>query len=471
MSDVDRIVSTQLRLALSCLVLALAGGALSVLHYVPAASLWLNDLGLAMPRVRPVHTTFITLWIYGAAVAVVYAWIARQGEGLTAGDRLRFKFHTVCWASAGVGIFVTALMGVSSGREYFEFPPVFAIPLLAGWLAFAWSFWKRAFRGFWGQPVYIYMWTVGTCLFTYAFVEAQVWMLPTVGDNPLRDLQLQWKSCGTLVGSFNFMVYGAIAYVRERITGHTTAAHTRWTFALFGVGCLNSFTNYVHHTYHVPQDEAAKWVAFLVSMAEVIILWRVLIDVVASLRAAAPHHPSLRFLASVRNWNAFNLTMSIVISVPVWNSLIHGTHVVAAHAMGAEIGIDSMALFAGLTWLLLDRRPDFAARLTVPGSLRVLNFAAIALVGWLLAMGTANGWTRFHGETPPQWVTSGFWVFPVLGVTFAVALITLLVRWFAAIRDAYGDVASPQSNADASPSAQASSTTKPSPARAPIRNP
>ena len=38
--------------------------------------------------------------------------------------------------------------------------------------------------------------------------------------------------------------------------------------------------------------------------------------------------------------------------MPVWNSLIHGTHVVAAHAMGAEIGIDSMALFAAV----LDRR-------------------------------------------------------------------------------------------------------------------
>ena len=456
MSDIDRIVQTQLRLALTCLVLALVGGAFSVLHYVPAASLWLNGTGLTMPRVRPVHTTFITLWIYGAAVAVVYSWLARQAGGLTAGDLRRFKFHTVCWVTAGAGIFVTALLGISSGREYFEFPPVFAIPLLAGWLAFAWSFWKRVVKGFWAQPVYIYMWAVGTGLFTYAFIEAQVWMLDDVGANPLRDLHLQWKSCGTLVGSFNFMVYGAIAYIRERVTGQTTASQTRWTFALFGVGCLNSFTNYVHHTYHVPQDVTVKWVAFLVSMAEVVILWRVLIDFVASIRLAAPTHPALRFLASMRNWNVIHLTTSIAISVPVWNSLIHGTHVVAAHAMGAEIGIDSMALFAAVTWLLIEKRPDFAARLTVPGSLRVLNIAAAALVSWLLAMGLANGWTRYYGEVPPQWVTSGFWVFPVLGVTFAVTLVTLLVRWFKAIGAAYDD-GPPGGSADGSRSAKAPS--------------
>jgi nitric oxide reductase subunit B len=433
-AGLEGIVRLQIKLALTCLVLAMVGGAASVLHYLPAASAWLNAHDLTMPRVRPVHTTFVTLWIYGAAVAVVYSWLAREGDGLQRGDVARFKFHTVCWLLAGVGIFATALLGISSGREYLEFHPAFAVPLLLGWLVFSWSFWKRAFVGFWARPVYVYMWTVGTCLFTYAFVEAHVWLLPGVGDHPIRDLQLQWKSCGTLVGSFNFMVYGTIAYLRERITGETTPAQARWTFALFGVGCLNSFTNYVHHTYHVPQDVGVKWIAFMVSMAEIIILWRVLGDVVASLRAEAPRHPSLRFLASARNWNLASLAIAIAISVPPWNSIIHGTHAVAAHAMGAEIGIDSMALFAAVTWLLLQRRPEQRPALVVPRQLRFLNFAAGALVVWLFTMGVANGWTRYQGEVPPQWVTSGFWVFPVLGGTFAVALLVLVVRWLRLLR-------------------------------------
>ena len=418
------IVTTQLRMGLACLLLAILGGAASVLHYVPASSLWLNAHGLTLPKLRPVHTTFVTLWIYGAAIAAVYHWIAHQPGGLRRGDILRFRFHTFCWLASGAGILFTTLLGISSGREYLEFHPLFSIPLLAGWLAFAWSFVQRAFPGFWGRPVYVYMWSVGVCLFAYAFTEAHAWLLPGVGERPLRDLQLQWKSCGTLVGSFNFMVYGTIAYLRERVTGDAKSGHSFTVFLLFGVGCLNSFTNYVHHTYHVPGAEAAKWIAFLVSMAEVVILWRVFQDVVNSLRAGAPGHPVLRFLASARNWNCFNLVYAIAISVPNLNSIIHGTHVVAAHAMGAEIGIDSMVLFGALVFFL----PQTAG----PGlvlNLRALNWSAGALVVWLTTIGVANGWTRYHGDVPPQWVTGGFWVFPVLGSAVALSVLGLIVRY------------------------------------------
>ena len=30
-----------------------------------------------------------------------------------------------------------------------------------------------------------------------------------------------------------------------------------------GIGLLNSFTNYAHHTYHLPQSHVVKWVAFV----------------------------------------------------------------------------------------------------------------------------------------------------------------------------------------------------------------
>jgi nitric oxide reductase subunit B len=429
---VDRVVAIQFRMALACIVLAVLGGAMSVLHYLPAVSVQLNAWGLTFPQLRPVHTTFATLWIYGAGVAVVYHWLAHQGAGLTRGDLLRFRFHTACWIGAGVAMFATLLAGVTSGREYLEFHPAFAAPLLIGWLAFAWTFLKRALPSFWGCPVYVYMWTVGVLLFVYAFLEAHAWLLPGIGDRPVRDMQLQWKSCGTLVGSFNFLVYGTLTYVRERIANDSRPGQSGLAFALFGVGCLNSFTNYVHHTYHLPQNHTVKWIAFLVSMAEIVILWRVMTDVVRGLRARAPEHPTLRFFASARHWTASMLALAIAISIPNLNSIIHGGHVVAAHAMGAEIGIDSMVLFGALVWFLHDQRPRSRRMLTssvVRWNIRVLNVAAAALVTWLFAVGSVNGWTRFHGEPPPAWVTGGWWLFPVLGGTFAVALLALVARW------------------------------------------
>jgi nitric oxide reductase subunit B len=428
------VVTTQLRLGVLALLLALVGGAMSVLHYVPAASLWLNENGLTMPRVRPVHTTFASLWIFGVGIAVVYDWISRCSSPLTRAELWRFRAHTLLWIVAGAGILVTLLGGWFSGREYLEYHPLWSVPLLLGWLLFGWTFLRRALPGFWQRPVYVYMWTVGICLFVVAFAEGHAWLLAPVAEQPLRDLQIQWKSCGTLVGSFNFLVYGSLAYLGERISGDSRYGHSRLAFLLFGVGCLNSFTNYVHHIYHVPQDDAAKWIAFVVSMLEVVILWKYVADI-AKARGKAPRDPTLRFVVATRNWTACNLLLAILISVPSLNSVIHGTYVVTAHAMGTEIGIDSMALFAAVTWLLTQQYAQDPVALrriappTVALHLRFLNFAAGGLVAWLLAVGLTSGWRRLHGQAPPDWVVGGKVVFPLLGGCLALALLVLVWRW------------------------------------------
>ena len=56
-SDRDRIVALQLRLALLAIGLALTFGALSVLHYLPSASVALQSLGLGRAQRPPLHTT------------------------------------------------------------------------------------------------------------------------------------------------------------------------------------------------------------------------------------------------------------------------------------------------------------------------------------------------------------------------------------------------------------------------------
>ena len=198
---------------------------------------------------------------------VVYHYLATHHGGLTAGDRLRFRVHTACWLLAGVGILVTLSLGISSGREYLGFHPVLSAVLLFGWFAFAWNFLRRLRHGFWNQPIYVWFSTIGTLFFIYTFIEGHAYLLPSVFDSPVRDLQVQWKSCGTLVGSFNFLMYGSLIYVGEKLSGDRKYAQSSTAFWLFAVGCLNSFTNYVHHTYHLPQVHIVKWVAFLVSMA------------------------------------------------------------------------------------------------------------------------------------------------------------------------------------------------------------
>lgn len=431
------LVVIQLRMALACILLAVLGGLVAVLHYIPSVSEFLTSVGLPLAKLRPLHTSFASLWIFGAAIAVIYHWLS--GKGLSRADTLRFRFHTALWILAGLGIFITLSSGVFSGREYLGFHPVFSAALLLGWLAFAFNFLRRALPGFWRAPVYIWFWTAGVLYFIYTFVEGHAYLLPWVEESPIRDLQLQWKSCGTLVGSFNFLVYGSLIYVAEKLSGDRGYGQSRIAFLLFGVGALNSFTNFAHHTYHLPQSHTVKWIAFIVSMVEILILLRILWDISRAVRArvsGVPFVAATAFLGAAKWWTAAMLIVSIAISVPSLNSLIHGTHMVTGHAMGTEIGIDTMILFGALSFLLAEIRGSsetVAVELNSDRKRRMfvlLNLSTAVLVAWLSVSGVVHGVCRYMGEANPGWVSWGKIIFPLAGAGVAMALTSLARGWW-----------------------------------------
>lgn len=436
---VDRSVVIQLRMAISCILAAVLGGLLAALHYVPDVSTWLNARGLALTQLRPVHTTFASLWIYGGSLAVIYHWLSTQHGGLDRADRRRFRFHTICWITAGIGVFVSLLGGVTSGREYLDFHPAFSAVFLLGWFAFAWNFLRRLRHGFWGQPIYVWFWTVGTLFFVYTFVEGHAYLLPSVFENPVRDLQIQWKSCGTLVGSFNFLMYGSLTYVGERLTGNRAYAQSATAFWLFGVGCLNSFTNYAHHTYHLPQTPIVKWVAFIVSMLELVILLKVMIDLARAMKKrASPFCGRASWLNHAKWWTGTMLLYSIVISVPNLNSIVHGTHVIVAHAMGTTIGIDTLVLLGTGCWLIGETggtrvlpRLDCGLQ---RASVRWISTLLALLVAWLIVAGTVHGLHRYEGLPTPYWVAGSRWVLPLCGGAMGAWLVVVAVRMLSMLR-------------------------------------
>ncbi len=247
------------------------------------------------------------------------------------------------------------------------------------------------------------------------------------------DLRLQWKATGTLIGSFNLFVYGTLYYIGEKLSGDERYAHSRLAYALFGVGLLNAFTNFGHHTYHVPQSEVVKWISFLVSMAEIVILARVAWDVarLASRRVSRSFDPASFFMMSAKWWIVAMFFTAILISVPPLNSLIHGTHVVTAHAMGTEIGIDGMILFAAVAWILAECASRQVTR--VPGMRWPaigLNLSAALLVAWLHLSGTVVGYTRYQHLPPPTWLRDASpIVFVVAGLATALFMGVILAAW------------------------------------------
>ena len=433
---------TFMRGSLIAMSVTLVAGLLAAFYMIPTVAPFLQSVGLDLRQLRPIHTTFAGAWIFLGGAMVVYRYLQEQGGHVTEGDRWRLRVQVLAWAAAGAGILGTLLFRVTSGREYVGFHPVFSALIVVGWICYLWNFFRVVGPSFWRRPIYVTMWGVAFLLFLYTFLEQHAYLLPGIFADPVHDLRIQWKATGTLVGSFNLFVYGTIYFVAERISGDSELCHSKTAYALFAVGLLNSFTNFGHHSYHLPQSALVNWLSFLVSMTEIIILTRAVQDVWCLIRdKEEPLFSAARAsFAAAKWWVVAILFTSLLISVPPINAVIHGTYVVTGHAMGATIGIDSMILLGALFWILgefLSRSDGQEARVLDSVQMRRLliglNVSVAALVAWLHVAGLVTGVTRMGfapGEPyiPPAWLgaSSGL-VFTLTGAA-AVVFFTLILR-------------------------------------------
>ena len=429
---------TFMRGAMISLAIAMFAGLISILYYVPGFSDVIERTGMKFTSLRPIHTVFAVAFIILGGVSVVHRYFEDIAGPISNGERFRLHAQVYLWAIAGAGIIISLIMGVFSGREYLGFHPVFSIPIMLGWLLFVWNFFGNLGKGLLSRPMHATMWAVGALLFIYTFSEQYAWLIPGIFEDPLRDMRIQWKAGGTLVGSFNLFVYGALYFIGCNISKDTSYAHSRLAYALFGVGLLNSFTNFGHHTYHLPQDVVIKWISFVISMTEIILLARVVWDIAAMIKRERPNPPCTieLFMNATKWWTAYILASAIIISIPPINALIHGTTVVWAHGMGAAIGIDTMVLFAAISWILFEclerANIDTSELSTSKFRRRVLGFniSMAALIGWLTIGGIIAAIYRYQDLQNPQWfLKSNPWVLGATGLISFHYLSMLVNTW------------------------------------------
>jgi nitric oxide reductase subunit B len=425
----QRLLGLLFACALASNALAVVAGALASLAYA-GVSRWPGGLGFR--ELRSIHTVFATAWIYVAGTAVVYAYLLSAAPRPPAGFRTRLRIQLLLWGGAAAGMLASLSLGRFSGREYLEAPWVWSVPVYAGWALFAWNFFSVTRGRLSGQPVHVYMWSTSLVLFLVAFAEAHLWLSAGLGERPTRDIGIQWKSYGTLVGTFNLLVYGGLSYLGCLATSSDARALSPTASFLFFVGLLNTFANYGHHTYHLPQSAWVHWISFLVSMTEVVVLVKLLSDLRhGSVPAGAdPGSPVVRSLLRWANvWGLVLLGLAVILSVPQVNTLLHGTHVVVAHAMGSMVGIDSMALLACLTYLLGRlTRGWWPAPRCVAVAVTVANLGLLVLVAALTLRGAAVGLVRFLGPyapAPPEAMRHFPVVFATAGAFVAAAFLVL----------------------------------------------
>lgn len=421
--------------ALACSTIAIVSGMLGTLTYLEGFK---SVAGLNLQHLRPLHTIFSVAWIYLAGVAVVYFYLISQSAQLTRGFWLRLKCQLVLWGLAGAGTLVTVCAGVFSGREYIGGHWVWSVLIYLGWILFAWNFFSVVGLSLKGKPAFVYMWYTSLLFFLWTFAEGHAWHLALVGDYPVRDLAIQWKSYGTMAGSFNLLVYGSLGYLGCCLSKDSRYGYSNTAFFLFFVGVLNSFTNFGHHTYHIPQSHLVKWISYVISMTELIIVVKYLLSLGALLRArtARSQNPGVSFIVGMATvWSFLLVGIAVVIAVPPVNTLIHGTHFVVAHAMGSMLGIDCMLLWAALLYIIQRMVPS-QRRLLTSGSV-VPVFSLVSLGIFLLVLllsvkGLLTGYLRYMGPVapaPPGFLTWFPQLFVILGALLGVAILYVNGAW------------------------------------------
>ncbi|MBK6831895.1 MAG: cytochrome C oxidase subunit I, partial [Flavobacteriales bacterium] len=176
--------------------------------------------------------------------------------------------YLILWITTILGVFLFYAFQRFGGREYWEFPPFLCAPLLVAWLLLMADYFRAWLRRAPDPPLYVWMWTTGIVFFLITFLEQNLWQVPWFRDHYLREVSVQWKSNGAMVGAWNQMIYGTALYLMTVISGDEGIARGRTAFLFWLLGLSNLMFNWGHHIYNVPTAGWIRHVAYGISMTE-----------------------------------------------------------------------------------------------------------------------------------------------------------------------------------------------------------
>ena len=252
------------------------------------------------------------------------------------------------------------------------------------------NFFKTIPLSFNHVPVYIWSWSTGLIFYFITMTEAHLWLLPYFNNNIVRDLTVQWKALGSMVGSWNMLVYGTSMFVMESISGDKKINQSKTAFFFYFLGLTNLMFNWGHHTYIVPSSPIVKEVSFIISMTELLILGKIIYNFRKSYIEAKLkfHHLPFRLLSFSDGWIFLNLLLAITISIPAINLYTHGTHITVAHAMGATIGINTMLLLGSVFFILDELNESWMEKLKKYFGFSIVLLNISLIIFWISLIGS-----------------------------------------------------------------------------------
>jgi nitric oxide reductase subunit B len=414
-------------LALSYLLIGLLFGVLGGMQYIFPE--FLKDQ-LSFQKTRPLHVYLVISWIFTAAQAGIYYYlpiVSKRRLFWSKGVWLHFAMQCIISLIIIAGFFE----GFFGGREYLEFPPLFGGFILLSWVPFALNFFGTIKPDYKTAPVYIWMWSTGIIFFFITLSESYLWLFDFFRNNMVRDITVQWKAIGSMVGSWNMLVYGTGMYVMEKVSGNDKPARSPIGFFFYFLGLTNLMFNWGHHTYIVPAAPWVKMVAYTISMTELLIFGYIILQWKKTINSAKKNYHLLpyRLLTFADIWVFLNLALAIFISIPAWNYYTHGTHITVAHAMGATIGINTMLLMASVLYILqkenylsFQQNRKWVSRGTYITNASLLFFWFSLLAGGVVKITSAQSHETFYNmiqKSQPYFkifAYSGIFIFIGLGI-------------------------------------------------------
>ncbi|HQW11781.1 MAG TPA: cbb3-type cytochrome c oxidase subunit I [Saprospiraceae bacterium] len=409
------------------IILTFSFGIIGALQYVFPGLL---RQSLSFEYTRPLHVSSAVFWIIMCASGAVLTYMQEYSKkGLYSIKLLKWQVFlfigTVCL------ILISYLMGIFGGREYWEFHPVLGIPLALGWTFFLINI-LASIRTLHRQPVFIWMWATGVIFFLFTYGESYLWLFPSIRENVVKDMLIQWKSYGSMVGSWNMLIYGCSIYLMDKISGTDTYSRSKIAFALYFLGLFNLMFNWGHHIYTLPGPKYVQYISYAVSMTELILLGRIILLWKSSLSTARKHYNILpfRFLWAADIWILLTLLLAIGMSIPAINIYTHGTHITVAHTMGATIGINSFLLLA-FAFDIFNKQEERQMKTVTVGFYLTLISLFIFWVSLIIAGVLKARWQMSTDQLPFSVMMAGlrpwFVVFLISGISLSTGLFLIVL--------------------------------------------
>lgn len=417
-------------LALLMLLFGLGFGMLSALEYVIPG--YLKSF-IGFEKLRPLHVSCVQFWILIGGSACVHFGL-NQLSGKKMPEKL-VKAQVILWSIAIIGMMYSYFNSDFGGREYWEFNPIWSLPIALSWLIFLVGF-IHSVRSIRIWPVYIWMWLTGIVFFVFIFAENHLWLFEYFRSDPIKDMTIQWKVNGSLVGSWNQIIYGTAFFMMDRISGTRQLASSKLAFAMYFLGLFNLMFNWGHHIYTLPTESYIRYVGYVVSMTEWVFFIRIVYNWKKSISLAKSnyHYFPYRFLLAADVWIFINMFQAIIMSIPAFNIYTHGTHVTVAHAMGTTIGINTMILMAaGFEFLGKVERDGLESKRWIRVAFYLSNFSLLVFWFSLNIAGLIKGIRQVQSEIVNysllmKELLPWFLAFAIAGMVLMFALSVLAYR-------------------------------------------